>query len=156
MRAFPACRRRLLRYVGVLFRNEARLRETIESLAESAAILELFEALLAGAITEDSPKAHLIPTAIQPDPSAVAIIRGPHSGEPTVEHQQILAGNLEDWGASLGCCQRKRSCHRPRRGRFLLRSRATLENVLVPLYHYGFSGTIGAGVYDQAPQRGEK
>ncbi|MGH9895853.1 MAG: hypothetical protein ACREA0_28480, partial [bacterium] len=113
----------LSRYVGVLFRNEARLRETIESLSRAAAILALFEPLLAGAITEPSPKAHLIPTTIQPDPGAVAVIRGLHSGEPTVEHQRILAGNLEDWGASLGLLPpEKVLVIDPERGRFLLRA----------------------------------
>ena len=140
----------LLRYIGVLFRDEARLRETIESLTESAAILALFGALLEGAITEDSPKVHLIPTAIQPDPSAVAIIRGPHSGEPTVEHQRILAGNLEDWGATLGLLPTEKVLViDPERGRFLLRALGEAEKIFVPLYHYGFSGPIGAGAYDR-------
>ena len=61
------------RYVGVLFRNEARLRQTIESLSESAAILAQFDPLLAGAITEDSPKAHLIPTRSNPTPALLLL-----------------------------------------------------------------------------------
>ena len=138
------------RYVSVLFRNEARLRETIESLSESAAILALFESLLAGAITEDSPKAHLIPTVIQPDPSAVAVIKDSHSGKPTFGHQQILAGNLEDWGASLGLLPpEKVLVLDPERGWFLLRALGEAEKVFVPRYHYGFSGLIGAGAYDR-------
>lgn len=140
----------LSRYVGVLFRNEARLRETMESLDESVDILDLFDKLLAGAITENSPKAHLIPSPIQTDPSAVAVIRGLHSGEPTVEHQRILAGNLEDWGASLGLLPpEKVLVIDPERGRFLLRALDEAEKVFVPLYHYGLSGPIGAGTYDR-------
>jgi hypothetical protein len=140
----------LSRYVGVLFRNEARLRQTIESLNESVDILKHFDKLLAGAITEASPKAHLIPTVIQSDPSAVAIIRGTHSGEPTVEHQRILAGNLEDWGASLGLLPTEKVLViDPERERFLLRALGVAEKVFVPLYHYGFSGLIGAGIYDR-------
>src|SRR5215813_13030503 len=46
----------LARYTGVVFRSETRLRETIESLTQSVAILALFDAILGGAITEDSPK----------------------------------------------------------------------------------------------------
>jgi hypothetical protein len=139
----------LSRYVNVLFRSEARLRETVESLSESAAILALFDALLAGTITGDSPKAHLIPTAIQRDPSAVAVAVGQDIGSPTIEHQRIAAGNLEDWGASLGMLPSDKTLViDPERGRFWFRSPPT-QNVWVPLYHYGFSGNIGAGSYDR-------
>lgn len=107
------------RYVGILFRNEARLRETIESLSGSAAILAFFERLLASALTEDSPKAPLIPTAVQPDPSAVAIALGLDIRAPAIEHQQIAAANLEDWGASLGMLSpEKILVVDPERGRF--------------------------------------
>jgi hypothetical protein len=139
----------LSRYVGVLFRDEARLRETMESLAESVDILNHFEKLLAGSITEDSPKAHLIPTEIQPDPSAVAVAQGPDIKIPTVEHQQIAAGNLEDWGASLGMLSSEKILViDPERGRFWFLT-PPAENVWVPVYHYGFSGHIGAGIYDR-------
>jgi hypothetical protein len=158
----------LSRYVGILFRNEVRLRETIESLSESAAILAFFERLLASALTEDSPKAHLIPTVIQPDPSAVAIALGLDIRAPAIEHQQIAAGNLEDWGASLGMLSpEKILVVDPEHGRFWFltapNQRAStfaiplashvfgprFVNVWVPVYHYGFSGNIGAGVYDR-------
>jgi hypothetical protein len=140
----------LSRYVGVLFRNEARLRETIESLSESAAILAQFDSLLAGAITEDSPKAHLIPTVIQPDPSAVVVAKGPDINAPAIEHQQIAAGNLEDWGASLGMLSSEKILViDPERGRFWFPTSPPPKNVWVPVYHYGFSGNIGAGAYDR-------
>jgi hypothetical protein len=139
----------LSRYVGILFRNEARLRETIESLSKSAEILAQFEPLLAGAITGDSPKAHLIPTEIQPDPSAVAVAKGPDINAPAIEHQQIAAGNLEDWGASLGMFSAEKILViDPERGRFWFPTQPA-ENVWVPVYHYGFSGIIGAGTYDR-------
>ena len=140
----------LSRYVSVLFRSEARLRETIESLNESVDLLSHFDALLAGAITEDSPKAHLIPTVIQPDPSAVAVARGSDISTSAVEHQQIAAGNLEDWGASLGMlASEKNLVIDPERGRFWFPPPPLAENVWVPVYHYGFSGGIGAGPYDR-------
>jgi hypothetical protein len=140
----------LSRYVGILFRNEARLRETIESLSESAAILGFFEHFLVGSgLTEDSPKAHLIPTVIQPDPSAVAIALGLDIRAPAIEHQQIAAANLEDWGASLGMLSpEKILVVDPERGRFWFLT-APNQNVWVPVYHYGFSGPIGAGTYDR-------
>lgn len=139
----------LSRYVGVLFRSEARLRETIASLNESVDILSHVDKLLAGAITEDSPKAHLIPTVIQLDPSAVAVAKGSGISTPAVEHQQIAAGNLEDWGASLGMlASEKDLVIDPERGRGWFPTQPT-ENVWVPVYHYGFSGGIGAGTYDR-------
>ena len=139
----------LSKYTGILFRGEARLRRTIESLGQSAAILALIDELLAGAITDDSPKAHLIPTEIQPDPSAVAVAVGPLIGSPTIEHQQIASGNLGDWGASLGMLPAdKVLVIDPELGRFWFPA-PPAENVWVPLYHYGFSGNIGAGTYDR-------
>jgi hypothetical protein len=139
----------LSRYVSVLFRNEARLRETVESLDEFVDIVNHFDEVLAGAITEDSPKAHLIPTEIQSDPSAVAVSKGPDIKAPVIEHQQIAAGNLEDWGASLGMLSSEKIVViDPERGRFWFPTQPT-ENVWVPVYYYGFSGRIGAGTYDR-------
>lgn len=141
----------LTHYVGSLFRNEARLRETIESLDESAAILELFDSLLAGALTEDSPKAHLLTNPIQTDRSAVAVAKGSDINAPTIEHQQIAPGNLDDWGASLGMLSpEKILVIDPERGRFWFpTSPDENEKVWVPVYHFGFSGNIGAGTYDR-------
>jgi len=139
----------LSRYVRSLFRDEARLRETIESLDESVDILKHFDKLLAGAITEDSPKAHLIPTKIQFDPSAVAVAKGPDINAPVIEHQRIAAGNLEDWGASLGMLSSEKTLVvDPERGRFWFLT-VPNQNVWVPVYHYGFSGRIGAGTHDR-------
>jgi hypothetical protein len=147
----PLAADQLSRYIGVLFRGETRLRRTIESLSQSAAILALIDPLLANAITEDSPKAHLIPTEIQQDPRAVAVAVGPQIGGPTIEHQQIAAGNLEDWGASLGMLPPgKIVVIDPERGRFWFRTPvAPDDKVWVPVYHYGFSANIGAGTYDR-------
>ena len=65
-------------------------------------IFALFDPLLAGAITPESPKAQLIHSDIQRDPSAVAVSDGIDKDSSPIEHQKIAAGNLEDWGASLG------------------------------------------------------
>ena len=79
---------------------------------------QVFDALLAHAITEDSPKAHLVPTPIQLDPKAVAVAVGPDTtAASTVAHQRIAAGNLaglgrEAWYAVAG----EGPGHRPRAG----------------------------------------
>ena len=145
----PSAADELTRYAGVRFPHEARLRQTLQSLDNATAILALFDPLLAGAITTDSPKAHLMPTAIQPDPSAVAISVGLDSSAPTVEHQRVAAGNLQDWGASLGMLPPEKTLViDPERGRLWFRT-TPADTVWVPVYHYGFSGNIGAGTYDR-------
>ncbi|GKT07112.1 hypothetical protein [Desulforhabdus sp. TSK] len=139
----------LSRYLGVVFRDEVRLRVTLESLTHSAAILVMFDRILAGAITEDSPKAHLIPSTIQSDPRAVAVAVGADRDSIPVEHQRIAAGNLEDWGTSLGTLPPEKTLViDPERGRFWFPSDPGGQ-VWVPAYHYGFSGNIGAGPYDK-------
>jgi hypothetical protein len=139
----------LARYAGSVFRGEARLRQTIRSLTQSAAILALIDVLLAGSITADSPKAHLIPTALQPDPSAVSVAVGADTSSPSIDHQRIAAGDLTDWGVSLGTLTpEKVLVIDPERGRFWFRA-VPSDPVWVPVYHYGFSGSIGAGTYDR-------
>src|SRR5262249_14129183 len=68
---------------------------------------------------------------------------------PPVEHQRVAAGNLDDWGASLGLLPpEKILVIDPERGRFWFRT-PPASAVWVPVYHYGFSGDIGAGTYDR-------
>ncbi len=132
----------LARYVGVPFRNEARLRETLASLGASAEVLAVFEQVLAGAITEDSPKVQLVP-------DAVAVALGADNKAPAIGHPRIAAGNLEDWGASLGMLfPEKTLVIDPERGRFWLPD-PLAGNVWIPIYHYGFSGSTGAGTHDR-------
>jgi hypothetical protein len=147
----------LARYVGVRFHHETRLWQTLNSLDEVAAmapeqIRQIFDTLLAHTITEDSPKAHLVPTPIQLDPSAVVVAVGPATtatDAPTIEHQRIASGNLEDWGESLGMLSpEKVLVIDPERGRFWFRSPPD-DPVWVRVHHYGFSGNIGAGTYDR-------
>lgn len=160
----PTAADELSRYVGVEFRNETRLRQTINSLSQSAAILAMFDPLLADAIAPESPKAYLIPSPIQQDPTAIAVAVGPDANPATpapevtpVEHQRIAAANLEDWGASLGMLSAgKTLAIDPERGRFWFLT-PPAEPVWVPIYHYGFSGdssyglsgNLGAGTYDR-------
>jgi hypothetical protein len=139
----------LSRYTGIVFRTEARLRDTIQSLSQASAILALFDPLLGGALTEDSPKAHLIPTPIQTDPTAVAVAVGNDIHSAPIEHQRVASGNLDDWGASLGLLPPEKTLViDPERGRFWFRTPPT-SNVWVRVYHYGFSGGTGAGTYDR-------
>ena len=128
---------------GVRFINEARLRQTLLTILTAAVLDANIGVILAGAITDDSPKLHLIPRAVE-------IVLGADSGVPALPHEVVMAGNLQDWGASLIVSPDKRAVIDPERGRFVLLDEPEAnEQVFVPRYHYGFSGPIGAGTYDR-------
>jgi hypothetical protein len=153
----------LASYVGIPFRHEPRLRQTLASLDSFSTIPSplkslLVETLLAASLTPASPKAYLIPTPIHDDPIAIAVITGNTAspdkslpeGLPPIEHQQIVSANLERWGAQLtGLDSFKTLVIDPERGRFWFRTLPT-DPVWVSVYYYGFSGEIGAGTYDRS------
>jgi hypothetical protein len=138
----------LSRYIGTVFPNEQRLRETVASLDHAGAIFAVFDQLLGQALTQDSPKGRFIPSPVQQDPTAVAVAIGGDRNSNPVEHQRVVAANLEDWGASLGPFPpEKVLAIDPELGRFRFLS-AISEELWVPVYHFGFSGEVGAGPYD--------
>ncbi|MEM9088871.1 MAG: hypothetical protein AAGC93_09025 [Cyanobacteria bacterium P01_F01_bin.53] len=163
--------------VGVPFRHESRLRQTIQSMIANFGDLDfsavadfeiLFDEILADAIAPISPKAYLVPSPVQVDPTAVSIAVGSDL-DPTndtldldaIAHQRIVAANLADWGASLVdtaaglrlLSPQKEVVIDPVRGRFWFPSRSDdlviLEPAWVPIYHYGLAGDVGAGTYDR-------
>ena len=81
-------------------------------------------------------------------PGAVSVLVGADGGEPPFEPEELLAGNLEDWGAVLTPPAGRALVVDPERGRFLLLDDPA-DPVFVPRYHYGFSGPAGAGTYDR-------
>jgi hypothetical protein len=129
--------------VGVLFGNERRLRETLLTLIDTLTLDTNISSILLRSITDDSPRRHLIPEAI-------AVLVAENSGEAPFSHEMIVSGDLEDWGQSLTLPDDKRIVIDPERGRFLLLEDAgSGEQKFVPVYHYGFSGPVGAGTYDR-------
>ena len=84
------------------------------------------------AIIDDCGKKALLPDAVQ-------VIEGKKS----ILREQIVAGNLSNWTANA---PNKRLVIDPERGRFLFLGNAPAGDVTV-VYHYGFSGKIGAGTY---------
>lgn len=164
--------------VGVPFRNESRLRQTIQSLIPNFSDLDVsaladfeifFDEILAATIAPTSPKAYLVPSPAQVDPTAVSVAVGsdldPTATDTldidTIAHQRIVSADLDDWGASLVdeaaglrlLSLQKEVVIDPARGRFLFPSRSDdlviLEPVWVPIYHYGLAGDVGAGTYDR-------
>lgn len=170
--ASPITTEDLSRFVGIPFRHEVRLRQTLISLIpdygsldsdQIAAFETVFDQLLAGAIAPSSPKAYLVPSPFQTDPTAVSIafkqdVTNEQLDFKPIAHQKIVSANLSDWGASLvdtdaGIRQlspEKRVVIDPERGRFWFPSPPEAEvPVWVPIYHYGLAGNVGAGTYER-------
>lgn len=121
---------------GRQFRNEGRLRETLATLTNSTDLLaeKVYSPLLSHAIIDDCGKKALLPNAAQ------VIVAAP---EGKIPREQIVSGNLNNWTANA---PNKRLVIDPEGGRFLFLGNALAGDVTV-VYHYGFSGEIGAGTY---------
>jgi hypothetical protein len=119
---------------GVHFRDEARLRAQIDRLSNKATILAFIDQILRGALVAECGKGKLLPTAVEVDAPGGA-----------VPAEQIVAGNLSDWSAAP---PGKALVIDPEHGRFKLLG-GPPAGALSVTYHYGFSGTIGAGAYDR-------
>ena len=123
------------------FVDESRLRQTLDSLFDPVLPESDITNILSHSITEDSPKLHLIP-------EAVSVTVGPDNNSAPFQHHEITPGNLVGWTAPN---QLKPLVIDPERGRLLLIDNpAPNQSLFVPLYHYGLSGSIGAGTYSRS------
>jgi hypothetical protein len=128
----------LMRYAGDRFVSEARLQATLETLGGWAEIQPVFGTIVEGAMTVDSPKTNIYPSAV-----AVAL------AGTTIERAEVAAGDLSEWDSSAWLTDSDGIVAiDPRRGRFWLPASST-GVVSVPWIHYGFSGEVGAGTYDR-------
>jgi len=123
---------------GVRFVSEARLRETLATLPQHAALLApaVYASLLAGALVADCGKQALLP-------GAVLVEDAPGVAVPPV---QTAAGNLRDWVANAAV---ERVVIDPERGRLLFAVGGPPAAGSSVTYHYAFSGEIGAGTYSR-------
>jgi len=129
--------------VGQLVRGAARLRATLTALLGGPPADDVMEAILASAITADSPKRNLIP-------SAVALAIGANSGVAPLEPQFLTAGDLGLWGTGLAPPPSTALLLDPTRGRVLLTAALPAADALyVEAIHLGAFGEIGAGSYDR-------
>jgi hypothetical protein len=147
--------------VGQLVRGAARLRATLTALLGGPPADDVVEAILASAITADSPKRNLIP-------SAVALAIGANSGVAPLEPQFLTAGDLGLWGTGLAPPPPTALLLDPTRGRVLLTAALPAGDAMfVEAIHLGAFGAIGAGydrraglardnvtVFDPGPQDG--
>ncbi|MEE8523058.1 MAG: hypothetical protein V3T72_03930 [Thermoanaerobaculia bacterium] len=127
-------------WVGQLFEDEARFRATLATVLAAATLDAAFAGLLEAAVTPTSPKIQLLP-------EAVAVTVAEDSGGDALPHQLTVSANLSQW---IFPAADKELGVDPERGRFQLRQDPGADElVFVPVYHYGFSGEIGAGTYER-------
>lgn len=140
--ALPAlARAELLTMRGLRFRDEVRLRQTMAAAANGATFLAdaNFHALLRHGIVDDCGKAVLVR-------SWRALRISNIYDDDQIAAERIVAGNLADWALPL--LPDKVVAVDPVRGRLWFPGGAP-EGMSVPLYHYGFTGDLGAGTYDR-------
>lgn len=133
----PAAAAELRAFRGARFAGEARLREAVATLANSAVILNanVLLPLLAGAIVEDCGKFALLPAAFRAEPTPGT----------DIPRERITSANLADWTAAP---PDKRLVVDPERGRLLFNGPAPAAALAVT-HFYGFPGDLGAGGYDR-------
>jgi hypothetical protein len=129
--------------LGITFRNEARLRRTLETYLTAVQFAAAIYPILATALTPDSAKLHLYPDAI-------GVSLGIDNTAPELPRERESAANLEDWGATLAFDVGKELAIDPVRGRFLLLQPPLAgTRVFVPVYFAGLFGPMGAATYDR-------
>lgn len=131
----------LLKFANYRFRNEGRLRISLESEGITAANILL--PLLHDALISDCGKRKLLSENLSDEASL--FVQNITTGNlfPT---EEIQSGQLANWTASAQA--ETRLVIDPQRGRFLLLEDAVGSNVTT-MYHYGFPGYLGAGTYDR-------
>lgn len=139
---------------GLRFKNESSLSDSINTFASpfKAEILlpAKFTALLSVSLVQDCGKQALLPNAkvdqTKPLLDTNSIIVGfgsPYSSIISVEN--ITASNLASWTVKTN----KALSVDAENGRFEFKNPPASNDIFVS-YHYGFSGTIGAGCYDRS------
>ncbi|MDC0672877.1 hypothetical protein [Nannocystis radixulma] len=134
----------LAKFLGVRFRNEYRLRDTLETLHADLTNETNFYKLLELALTDDSAKAALVR-----DARAFKITRFVDPNDLQIPPERTLAGNLQNWGADLPALTEKLLMVDPVRGRYWFPNNPPPAGTKVAHYYYGFSGDLGAGTYDR-------
>jgi hypothetical protein len=124
------------------FRDEVRLRQTLKAAANATDLHDdddNLHTLVAAALTADSAKATLVR-------DARAFMLAILDEEGQLPPERMVAGNLSTW--ALFPLSGKTVVVDPVRGRFWFPDGAP-DDLVVPHYHYGFTGDIGAGTYDR-------
>jgi hypothetical protein len=126
--------------------SEAHLKNALRTLGSSAELLAdpAHTGLLRDALIQDCGKSALLTSFVPPESLTPKSIRVTVGGV-EVSSDRIIAGTLQTWTAVAA---NKDLVIDPVLGRLLFLNAAPAGQVLVN-YHYGFSGTVGAGTYDR-------
>ena len=122
---------------GLRFRNEARLKMMLQSMATAAELTSpaIYLQLIAKGLVTDCGKSALLPNAVSVSDNGLI-----------VAPEVTAAGHLEN--PSTPVAPLKRLIIDPEDGRFLFLDSPVKDKTLVS-YHYGFSARIGAGTYER-------
>lgn len=138
----PAIAAALSPLFGVTIVGEPKLRAILATLLTAAQLNTHVYPILAASITEDSPRAQLIP-------SAVSIAVGANSAAAAMSQERVVPANLA-LGATFNAPAGKTVAVDPQRGQFrFLTPPAAGAKVFVPKHHYGLFGPCGAGTYSR-------
>jgi hypothetical protein len=132
---------------NITFNGEENLRDAINALPSSAALLLVFDPILKGALIQDCGKSALLPSYVPPaslQPKSVRVETTPGT---EVESNLVTSGNLRSFTSTA---TNKRLVIDPELGRMLFIGAAPAAATLRVDYHYGFSADIGAGAYDRS------
>lgn len=126
-------------------RNRERLRVCLNSTQRRLELLDLtkYVPLLKGALVKNCGKSRLY--ALDEEDEASVYVRSGITNK-LIPVSLIQSGHLENW--TINPLPETLLVIDPIRGRFILRGSAMSMDVTT-LYHYGFSGPIGAGTYDR-------
>ncbi|WLB91320.1 hypothetical protein [Bradyrhizobium japonicum] len=143
-----ATRDKLLAYVGCEFVGESELRDFLNRVLGAAPPPNVLKAIFAAAATPVSPRHKFIPPGLSAA-GALQLARGPNLPADLLTPEDIGAGNLEDWGTTIGLQPGKLAVVDPQRGHIWLSDAITFGKLHVPLHHIGMFGPIGAGTYNR-------
>lgn len=131
-------------YAGLEFRTETAFRGVLSARLNPAQLALNRAPLLEAALIDISPKRHLWP-------NAVSLTIAPSAAAGPFERREVLAADLETWGAGVTVEPDRRLLVDPARGRVLLTAAPGAGEELFALrLHFGLVNPVGAGPYDRA------
>jgi len=141
----------LRKIVGLVFKNESSLLNLISTFSTSAEILgpNILFPLISFALMSDCGKAVLLPdaqTVLSNPLDSNSIVVGFEAPDNTVfTTEKITAANLNSWPIAFV----RELAIDPENGRLMFHDAPDEGQGIYIAYHYGFSGSIGAGTYER-------
>ncbi|NCA84365.1 MAG: hypothetical protein EOM83_02195 [Clostridia bacterium] len=141
----------LRKIAGLVFKNESSLLTIISTFSNNAEILgnDILLPLLSLSLMSDCGKSVMLPdaqTVLSNPVDANSIVVG--FDEPAdfiFTTEKITSANLMSWPITIS----KELAIDPENGRFMFKNAPAGDKVIYIAYHYGFSGSLGAGTYER-------